>query len=270
MNASVLRVLTLVAIGASTALSGCGDGGSRGVAPGAGASLAGTTYVVTAVTEAGRPRQLAEATEVRLRFDEDRVVITAGCNTMGGSYRLDGTRLTVRELAMTDMGCDQARMDQDAWLVGLFAGPVELVTGDDAAIRSGDTVLSLADRRLVSPDLPLAGTWWQLDSLVDGDVASSVPRGVVAYLRFRGSVVEVYDGCNAGSGPAEVDGSRIRFGDRTQTLRGCLGAAGDVAGAVAAVLSGPTTFRIEERTLEITRGDRTLGLRAVDKPPAHD
>jgi len=270
MNASSLPVLALVALGVSTALGGCGDGGSRGPTPGAGDSLAGTTYVVTAVTETGRPRELVEATEVRLRFDGERVVLTAGCNTMGGSYRLDGTRLTVLDLSMTDMGCDQARMDQDAWLAGLFAGPVELVTGDQPAIRSGDTVLSLADRRVVSPDLPLAGTWWQLDSLVDDGVAGSVPMGVVAYVRFRGSDIEVYDGCNAGGGRAEVEGSRIKFGDRTQTTPGCLGSAGDVADSVRAVLSGRTTFHIEERMLQITRGDRALGFRAVDQPPAHD
>lgn len=270
MNASSLCVLALVTFGASTTLASCGDGGSRGVTPGSGHSLAGTTYVVTAVSEAGRPRDLVDGTEVRLRFDGERVVLTAGCNTMGGSYRLTGTRLTVHDLAMTDMGCDQARMDQDTWLAGLFAGPVELATGDHAALTSGDTVLSLADRRVVSPDLPLTGTWWQLDSLVDGEQAASVPRGVVAYLRLIGSRVEVYDGCNAGGGPVEVDGQRIVFGDRLTTTRGCLGDSGDVARAVGAVLSGHTTFHIEERTLQITRGERTLAFRAVDEPPAHD
>lgn len=270
MNASSLPVLALVALGVSTALGGCGDGGSRGPTPGAGDSLAGTTYVVTAVTETGGPRELVEATEVRLRFDGERVVLTAGCNTMGGGYRLDGTRLTVLDLSMTDMGCDQARMDQDSWLAGLLNGPVELVTGDHPALRSGHTVLTLADRRAVSPDLPLAGTWWQLDSIVDDEVASSVPAGVVAYVRFQGGDVDVYDGCNSGSGPVRVGGSDLVFGDRVQTLRGCLGSAGDVADSVAAVLSGRTTFRVEERTLEITRGDRTLGFRAVEKRPAHD
>jgi len=270
MNASSVGLLALVAIGASTALGGCGDSGSRGVTPGSGDALAGTTYVVTAVTEAGRPRDLVEGTEVRLRFDGERVVLTAGCNTMAGSYRRTGAGLTVHDLSMTDMGCDQARMDQDAWLAGLFAGPVELATGDHAALTSGDTVLTLADRRVVSPDLPLEGTWWQLDTLADGEVASSVPSGVVAYVRIRGSSVEVYDGCNSGSGPVEVGAGHLVFGDRVTTLRGCLGPGGVVADTVAAVLSGHTTFHIEERTLQITRGDRTLGFRAVDEPPAHD
>jgi heat shock protein HslJ len=270
MNASRLGLFALLALGASTALGGCGDAGSRGVTPGSGDSLAGTTYVVTAVTEAGRPRDLVDGTEVRVRFDGDRVVLTAGCNTMGGNYRLTGTRLTVHDLAMTDMGCDQARMDQDTWLAGLFAGPVELATGDHAALTSGDTVLSLADRRVVSPDLPLAGTWWQLDTLVDGGVAGSVPTGVVAYLHFQDGVAEVYDGCNGGGGPVEVDGHRIVFGDRTTTTRGCLDVDGHVADAMAAVLVGTTTFHIEERTLQVTRGDRTLGFRAVNEPPAHD
>ena len=269
MNGSRLGLLAVV-LGASAVLGGCGGDGSRGVTPGAPDSVAGTTYVVTAVTEAGRPRDLVPGTEVRLRFEGERLVATAGCNTMGGRYRLAGTQLTVEDLAMTDMGCDQARMDQDSWLAGLLNGPVELVTGDHPALTSGDTILSLADRRVVSPDLPIAGPWWQLETLSGGEVSSSVPAGVVAYLRVRGSDVEVYDGCNGGSGPVQVDGSQLVFGDRSTTLRLCVGPEGDVADAVAAVLSGRVTFRIEERTLALTHGDRTLGFRAVDRRPAHD
>jgi heat shock protein HslJ len=93
---------------------------------------------------------------------------------------------------------------------------------------------------------------------------------VTAYLRIHGGVVDVYDGCNAGSGPARVRGDRLEFGDRIQTLRACLDGRGTVANSLASLLRGSTAYRVEERTLTITRGERSAQFRAVDSEPAHD
>jgi heat shock protein HslJ len=267
----ILRALPVAVL--LLVVAGCGDeGGSTPLTPVDGGPE-GTTFVVTTVTEAGTPRPLVEGTEIRLRFDDGQLSITAGCNSMSGRYRLvDGT-LTVESLATTEMGCDPARMDQDTWVAGLFAVPVELSLGAEPSIVSGDTVLTLADREQVSPDKPLQGTKWLLDSIGTGGphgAVSSVPAGVVAYLTFEDGSVSVYDGCNGGSGPVQVDGDRIDFEDRVQTLRGCVDDRQAVANAVAEVLTGETTYTIEEMSLRITRGDSSLGFRAVEDLPAHD
>lgn len=266
MTPSTGVVAVLVAVGLVAA--GCGDqgGGSVGTTPG----VSGTTYVVTGVTEGGAPRALVDGTQIRLRFEDDRLVVTAGCNTISGRYRLDGVRLRVEGLSSTDLGCDASRTDQDAWIARLLRTPVELTTGAGATLTSGSTVLALADRRVVAPDRPLAGTFWVLDTIIDGKGATSVPSGVAAYLRIRGGTVDLYDGCNGGSGPVRVSGDRLAFGDRIQTLRACLGERGTVANALASLLRGPTTYRVEERTLTITRGEGTAQFRAVDSEPTHD
>lgn len=272
----ILRALPVAVL--LLVVAGCGDeGGSTPIAPVDG-SLDGTTYVVTGVTEAGRSRPLVEGTEIRLRFDDEQLSITAGCNSMSGRYELLDGMLTVESLATTEMGCDPARMDQDTWVAGLFAGPVELRTGTDASLTSGEVVLALADREQVSPDKPLEGTTWLLDSIGTGGpdgAVSSVPAGVVAYLTLEDDSVSVYDGCNEGSGPVQVDPvqdgeGRIDFGDRVQTLRGCVDDRQVVANAIAEVLAGETTYTIEETSLRIIRGDSTLGFRAVEELPDHD
>lgn len=258
------------------ALAACGDQGKTdGGLKAGGDDLDGITYVVTGVTEDGRARPLVRDTEIRLRFADGQLGLSAGCNTMGGAYRLEGSSLTVEPLSMTEMGCDQPRMEQDAWVAGLFESPVQLTTGPDAAIISGGTVLSIADRETVSPDVPLVGTKWLLDTMIEGTgpdgAASSVPGDAVAYLEFREGKAFVYDSCNRGSGPAEVTGDAIVFGDRAQTLRGCKGDGRDqVQRAFSEVLAGETTFTIEEKSLRITGGDRALGFRAVDAFPPHD
>lgn len=254
-------------------LAGCGDeGGGTPLTP-VDTGPDGTTYVVTAITEAGTPRPLVEGTEIRLGFDGGQLSITAGCNSMSGRYELSDGTLTVESLATTEMGCDPARMDQDTWVAGLFARPVELRTGADASLTSGDVVLALADREQVAPDEPLEGTKWLLDSIGAGGpdgAVSSIPAGVVAHLTFEGGQAHVYDGCNEGSGPGRIDGDLIEFGDRVQTLRACLDDRQTVADAFAEVLTGETTYTIEEKSLRITRGDATLGFRSVAEFPAHD
>jgi heat shock protein HslJ len=271
----ILRALPVAAL--LLVVAGCGDDGTTPLTPVDG-GLDGTTYVVTAVTDAGKPRPLVDGTEIRLRFDDAQLSITAGCNSMSGRYAFSDGTLSVESLATTEMGCDPARMDQDTWVAGLFAGPVELRTGADTRLTSGDVVLALADREQVSPDQPLTGTTWLLDSIGAGGpdgAVSSVPAGVVAHLTVEGDSASVYDGCNEGSGPVQVDAvqvgeGRIDFGDRVQTLRGCVDDRQIVANAIAEVLAGETTFVIEEKSLRITRGDSSLGFRAVDELPDHD
>lgn len=269
---SQFRALALIAL-LGALLFGCGDSGDDA---GAGSDTSPTartgqadpdvTYVVTGVTEKGEPRVLVPGSEIRLAFQDGRLGITAGCNSMSGAYRLEGTRLTVESLATTEMGCDQALMTQDAWVAGLFAEPVQLRTGNDAAIISGDVVLALTDREEASPDKPLTGTEWRLDSIGEGGAdgaVSSIPQGVTASFTIGSDgAVEVFDGCNGGSGPVTVAGSTITWADRVQTLRGCSGASEEVARTVGEVLSGATTFTVEEKTLTITKGDRFLGFRA--------
>jgi len=265
--------LRLLAVSLSFAVLGvvllsCGDrGGADATGPRDGDQKLDITYVVTGVTDGGQPRALVKGSEIRLRFEDGRLGISAGCNSMGGTYALDGTRLTVSDLSMTEMGCDAPLMEQDTWVAGLFGRAVQLTTGANASLISGEVVLTLADREQVSPDVALTGTTWVLDSLgTNGDdgAVSSVPQGVVATVTFEDdATVLVNDGCNGGGGPVVVEGDTIRWGDRTTDLKACVDpGVTEVSQAVAAVLSGTTTFSIEEKSLTITKGDRFLGFRA--------
>jgi heat shock protein HslJ len=242
-----------------------GCGGHTGVGngkPGQRAGAAPTTYVVTGVTDGGSARRLARGTQIRIRFDNDRLTMTAGCNTISGSYVLDRGRLTASALASTEMGCAAPLMAQDAWLAGLFDRPVQFTTGKDAAIISGDVVLALADRRVVHPDLPLARTRWVLDGVLTGDVAGSVPSPQHAWLRFEGTSVTFDLGCTGGSGSVQSDGTTMTFSDVVFEATPCP-ADSVVLPAFSAVLDGRTTYSITENTLQIVNGDRALTFRAV-------
>lgn len=124
-RAVALAVVTL-------ALAACG-----GTSPQEAASdddLAGRAFVSTRVTG----RDLVEGTEVRLIFQEGRVSVTAGCNTLNGEAAWEDGRLVVQgPMAQTMMACDPALSEQDVWLAALLTSEPPL-TLDGSTLTLGE------------------------------------------------------------------------------------------------------------------------------------
>lgn len=223
------------------------------------------SYVVTGITQDGAAKQLVPGSRLQLQFARGSMTATAGCNTMSGGFTLTGNQITVDRLASTEMGCSTALMTQDAWVAGLFAHPVRLGS-NNATLTSGNVVLRLADRRTVSPDLPLVGTKWLFDTVYDGATASSVPKSDVAWVEFhRDGNVSVNDGVNDGSGKVHVVGDRISFTELAWTAVGCAGNC--AVGNFTLVFNATSTFSITEDRLTLTHGAIGLGFHAVQAFP---
>lgn len=207
----------------------------------AAADLDGRDFLSVTVTDNGAARPLVAGTQIRLSFTPGSLGAQAGCNHIGGTYRIDGGVLVFEGPGMTEMGCDPQRHAQDDWLVTLLSSrPTLELVGDNLTLTAGATVVRLADRRVVDPDRPLAGPTWVLVALINGGVdgaVSSIPDGVVASLTFLDDgTVQVQTGCNSGSGRWALDGPAIRFADLVLTVQGCLGSAGEVEGSLLSVI----------------------------------
>jgi heat shock protein HslJ len=226
--------------------------------------LAGRTFLSTAVVAGGSPIELAAGTRIRISFGDDgRIGVNAGCNTMGGGYRLDGATLVVGDAAVTEMGCDAARHAQDDWVFGLVtSGPTVSLVGDELVLVAGTDSIALLDRAVADPDRPLVGPTWTVDSIISGDAVSSMPVGVVATIIFTAEGrVQVATGCNDGGGTYTSDATTITFGDLALTDRACLDAAAQVEAAVLAVLSADRVgYTIEAASLTLLAGSGGLGL----------
>ena len=209
--------------------------------------------------------QLVEGTRISISFTADQIGIRAGCNIMGGSYRLDGDVLVANALFMTEMGCDPPRDAQDAWIATFISGrPTIALDGNDLVLTVGDTSIHLLDREVAIPDLELVGPTWTLSSIITGDVVSSVPTGVVASLVFGddGSVA-IQTGCNSGGGRYIVDAATgtITFSDIVITERACAGGQGQIEAAVLSVLqAAELTYAVDAQTLQLMAGQIGLGL----------
>lgn len=244
----------LVAILAATA--GCA---------GSTATLADRTFLSVAVTDGGTARPLVAGTRIRLDFRASDLGASAGCNTIGGTYRIDGGRLVFEGGTMTEMGCDQDRDAQDQWLVQLLGSkPAARLTGDELILESGSIVVRLLDRKIVEPDVALTGPTWAVVSIVSGDAVSSVPNGATATLVFRADgSLDVNAGCNQGGARWKVAGTGIEVSDLVLTKKACEGAGGQLESAVVGVLrAGTLAASIDSNLLTLQAGAQGLQLRA--------
>ena len=258
-----LRIAAALLFAAALLLAACTGGGASpraSQAPGDGepGAIDGRTFLSTAI--AGRA--LVPGSQVRLSFEDGRIGASAGCNSMGGSYAADGGRLVVGSLVMTEMGCDPALMDQDAWLAGFLDGALIALAGDQLTLAKDGVTLTLLDREVADPDRPLLGTRWVVDGLVSGDAVSSVPAGVVATLVFADGQVAVEAGCNSGGGPVEIGEATLTFGPIALTEMACGPDAMAVEQAVTSVLAGTIDYAIEADVLTLGGAGAGLLLRA--------
>ena len=125
----------------------CSDDDSGGSPPTATASsapdettvdLAGKTFAGSAV----EGFDVVEGSEIRISFEDATLTATAGCNTLGATYAIEGATLTVSDVSTTLMACSDPLMAQDQWLADLFGSGVTValdgstltLTGQDATV----------------------------------------------------------------------------------------------------------------------------------------
>jgi heat shock protein HslJ len=215
----------------------------------------------TAVLEDGVERSLVSGTRLRLGFADGQILIHAGCNTMSGAYAIDGDVLLLPEgLSTTEIGCEPELHEQDEWISAFLGGsPRIALEGSELSLAAAGTKIRLLDREVADPDRPLEGTLWRLGSIIEGEVASSVPAGVEATIRFADDgTVSLDTGCNVGGGTYVVEDGTLRLEELAISERACEGPAGEVERAVLALLAGEVDYRIEGPVLSLRAGERGL------------
>lgn len=256
-----MRLVVSVIVAASLIVGGCsGTGG--GVASPPPTTLDGRIFLATKV----QGHALVAGSTLRLSFQGDRIGISAGCNQMSGAYAIVNGHLATAEMATTEMACDPAHMEQDAWVGGFIDGASVTLTGDTLTLGHGDVTVTLTDREVADPDRPLEGTRWVVDGIVAGDAVSSLPGGVTAALTISNGQLQIEAGCNAGSASVEATDTTLAIGPLALTKKACVPDAMAVERAVTAVLSGLIGYSIEADVLTLTTngaGRGGLMLRAT-------
>jgi heat shock protein HslJ len=245
----VRRVLTTSILLCSLLAAGCGSSGG-GDDPGdpSSASVDGRTFV---------------GDDLRIEFADGRLGADAGCNLVGADYRIEQGRLVTGALSMTEMACP-GRDHRDQWLVNLLTAEPEVrLEGGQLTLRTDTETVVLLDREVAEPDRALIGPRWELTTIIEAEVASSVPVGVEAWMEFSpDGTIGFHNGCNSGGGLVEVDGTELVFGNLETTLIGCAGDPATVEMAFNAVVGGAVGYEIEASTLRLRSGNRGLDFAA--------
>jgi heat shock protein HslJ len=250
-------------VGFAFLLVACGSVAGSGGAT----DLRGRTFLSTAVTENGQPKQLVAGTRILVNFAADgtKIGANAGCNHMGGDARVENGKLIVGELAQTLMGCDQGRNEQDAWVATLLtAKPTIQLSGAELVIKSATAEVRLVDRKVADPDRPLAGTLWTVESIIDGQVASSIPMRAVAHFTLNpDGAFSGNTGCNQMGGTIVVSATTLRFSGVFTTKMACEPDRMRLEQAVLDVLRDEVTYRIDADALHLSHpSGKGLVLRA--------
>ncbi|TCN38747.1 META domain-containing protein [Kribbella orskensis] len=245
-------MIAVAGAGLLLTLAGCGDESSAG-----GGSLKGRSYLSTAATADGKPMELVANTRIRMQFTDDgRLIADAGCNSMGGKVSTDGGKMSVQDLAITDMGCDAPRHAQDDWLAKLLQDePAWKLEADKLSVSNGGTELVLQDRETAEPDKPLDGTKWSLETVIAGETASHSVGSERSYLTISGERVTGSTGCNDLQGIVARTGNKLTFGELSVTLKACTGDAAALEKAVLAALKGEVSYSIEANRLKLRTPD---------------
>lgn len=220
-------------------LAACGDendertvaGGPDAVSnslPPSALSLDGRQFWSVAVLENGAEKPLLQGTRISLRFAEGGVAASAGCNTMGGSYRIDDDRrLTVHEMSSTEIGCDPDLHAQDGFLAATLADQPQLTLSGDNLVLATDTVrIELIDTEVADPDRPIRQTRWVVTGFTEGEfyTTMAVDPDARGWIEFSDdSQLSGFDGCvefsaavelseGGTSGGVDADGE-VRFGE---------------------------------------------------------
>jgi heat shock protein HslJ len=214
-------------------------------------------------TAAGAPLPLPAGGRATAAFDGARVTGTAFCNTYGAAYRRDGDALRLEEVARTEMGCEPGLMAaEEAFLDALASVASAAGDGADLVLRGAGVELRF---RPVAPVPPssLAGTTWVLETLLDGDVASSTAGRSTLRLAGDGTV-EGSTACATLTGRWQPTGDRLRFPELALEDTGCPAEARAQAEHEVAVLGSVPAIAVEEDRLTLLADDgRGLVYRAT-------
>ncbi|WP_371400485.1 META domain-containing protein [Kribbella sp. NBC_00662] len=227
----------------------------------------GKTYLSTAVTDNGVPKQLVPGTRIRLEFARvpnqnaegpevyDVLRVHAGCNRLGahsaaGTLLADG-RLFVAGFGSTAKGCEPARRAQDEWLqLFLTSNPTWQLDGDELTLTSAGTTITLLDRKIAEPDLPLDGVRWKLaTTITNGDLFHHRHRAAEAWLTFNTDHLTGWTGCNELSGTVTRTNTELIFSGVSVTEHVCTGETAEVEAAILATLGTTASYTIDYNRL---------------------
>lgn len=257
--------LLLALVLAALALAACGGGGAVSTRPAA-AGPDGD-WVLTSGTGTAGALVLVDGSPVTLTVKGRTVSGRAACNSYSGDVAASGSGFRPGSIAMTEMACmDPAVSALERGYLDAFAAVTRATVTGDRLVLTGEGVELTFGREAPVPDAPIEGTRWTLDTMFEGESASTVEGSPFLRLDGDGGLTG-NGGCRNLAGSYGLTGSTLtvtalRFVDDAGL--DCARGPGRQDEAVRDFLSGPgITAAVDGDRLTLLRGDTGYGFTAA-------
>jgi heat shock protein HslJ len=181
------------------------------------------------------------------------------CNHYGGTYRVDGDAIAFENLGGTEMACAPDVMAaESAYLRALGSVGTVAVEGD-VLVLTGNGVRLTFRPVPPTPTSELADTRWVLETLIEGETASSTLGDPAVLLLDPEGTAEASTGCRSITGRWLVENGALVIDDLIASGECGPDVERQDAHVTAVLQSGPAV-EIEEDRLTLTDAMTGLGL----------
>jgi heat shock protein HslJ len=217
-------------------------------------------------TNQGAAIPIAVAHPITLKIDGTQAGGTAACNQYGGKLAISGTTIKISELFQTEMACLDGGdvMTSEAVYLAALPRVATAARDGDSLVLSGPQVELHFTLVPPVPNADLVGPLWTLDSLISGQVASSVIGAPTLQLNANGTLA-ASTGCRDLTGHYAVSGNTVQVTLDPYDMIACadpLGAQDTHALKVIGAADGFTVV-IQGESMTVTAGDLGLAYRVV-------
>jgi len=236
----------LLALAALSLLAACGAEHTQGSQED---PFGATTWQLRAATVDGTSIPLVDGSPVTLFVDNAQVGGTAACNGYGGPIVVaDGVVTIGPSLSQTEMAClADGVMDLEAAYLAALPRVTSAARDGEALVLGGDGVALRFSPQPEPATAPLIGTNWALETIVEGDTASTPAAPATLVLAADGSITGS-TGCNQLFGTYDPD---TGFGTLGSTKMACKDAVMAQETVVLQILGGAPTLTIDGPILTI-------------------
>lgn len=234
-----------------------GSGGTTGGTAGERAAddLAGTSWVLVSFKTAdGTTEPAVEGATATLDLRAGgELGATTGCNTVLGTYAVDGAALTITLGPTTLIGCtDPALSAQEAALMELLPQAVGYAVDGSTLVLTGADGATLLTYEAGTTEL--AGTSWQVTGVNNGADAvesTALTEALTAEFAADGTFSGA-GGCNRLAGPYVVgEGGSIEIGPLAASMMACEPDVSALEAQYTAALEAATTYELSGGTLTL-------------------
>ncbi len=188
MKLLTLTLATLLLL----SLAACGEEQPPGGDP-----FGDATWQLVSGTVDGTALVLVDGRLVTLRVTNGEIGGTAACNSYGGPITIDNGVVVIGAVFMTEMACpDDGVMELEAAYLAALVRINGVALADDEFVLTGEGVELRFTAQPEVADAALIGTNWTLDTVIEGDAASTPAAPANLMFAEDGSVTGS-TGCNS-------------------------------------------------------------------------